>query len=251
MARRGVRRLPGLALQREALQYGAPPEAEPRVARLARGHGAKAGRSLGAHPLVTPEEALEKAREAGIHRLRIPTPFAVGRVNCYLIEDEPLTLVDTGRNSRGRGDRAALGVAELSSLGRACEGDAPPPRRRGAAARSSHPRGPAPPRPQPLRHPFLGRGAADSDRCRPPAGPHLLEPADIPATRWFHGAPSRPHELHRFASPHPRVARGDRPAGPWRADHGPSNPDRRALRAACSQGREDPRTDRGASSQRL
>ena len=27
------------------------------------------------------------------------TPFAVGRVNVYLIEDEPLTLVDTGPNS--------------------------------------------------------------------------------------------------------------------------------------------------------
>jgi glyoxylase-like metal-dependent hydrolase (beta-lactamase superfamily II) len=48
---------------------------------------------------VTPEEALDRAREAGIHTLRIPTPFAVGRVNCYLIEDEPLTLVDTGPNS--------------------------------------------------------------------------------------------------------------------------------------------------------
>jgi glyoxylase-like metal-dependent hydrolase (beta-lactamase superfamily II) len=47
----------------------------------------------------TPEEALEQAALAGIHRLRIPTPFAVGRVNCYLIEDEPLTLVDTGPNS--------------------------------------------------------------------------------------------------------------------------------------------------------
>jgi glyoxylase-like metal-dependent hydrolase (beta-lactamase superfamily II) len=34
-----------------------------------------------------------------IHTLAIPTPFAVGRVNCYLIEDEPLTLVDTGPNS--------------------------------------------------------------------------------------------------------------------------------------------------------
>jgi glyoxylase-like metal-dependent hydrolase (beta-lactamase superfamily II) len=34
-----------------------------------------------------------------IHRLAIPTPFAVGRVNCYLIEDEPLTLVDCGPNS--------------------------------------------------------------------------------------------------------------------------------------------------------
>jgi glyoxylase-like metal-dependent hydrolase (beta-lactamase superfamily II) len=48
---------------------------------------------------LTPEEALERAREAGIHRLQIPTPFAVGRVNCYLIEDEPLTLLDTGPNS--------------------------------------------------------------------------------------------------------------------------------------------------------
>jgi len=34
-----------------------------------------------------------------IHSLPIPTPFAVGRVNCLLIEDEPLTLVDTGPNS--------------------------------------------------------------------------------------------------------------------------------------------------------
>ncbi len=35
----------------------------------------------------------------GIHCLAIPTPFAVGRVNAYLIEDEPLTLVDSGPNS--------------------------------------------------------------------------------------------------------------------------------------------------------
>jgi len=48
---------------------------------------------------LTPEAALEQAALAGIHRLRIPTPFAVGRVNCYLIEDEPLTLLDTGPNS--------------------------------------------------------------------------------------------------------------------------------------------------------
>jgi glyoxylase-like metal-dependent hydrolase (beta-lactamase superfamily II) len=39
------------------------------------------------------------AAEAGIHRLAIPTPFAVGRVNTYLIEDDPLTLVDSGPNS--------------------------------------------------------------------------------------------------------------------------------------------------------
>ena len=29
------------------------------------------------------------AAAAGIHRLAIPTPVAVGRVNVYLIEDEP------------------------------------------------------------------------------------------------------------------------------------------------------------------
>jgi glyoxylase-like metal-dependent hydrolase (beta-lactamase superfamily II) len=34
-----------------------------------------------------------------IHALPVPTPFAVGRVNCYLVEDDPLTLVDTGPNS--------------------------------------------------------------------------------------------------------------------------------------------------------
>lgn len=34
-----------------------------------------------------------------VHRLPVPTPFAVGRVNCYLVEDDPLTLVDTGPNS--------------------------------------------------------------------------------------------------------------------------------------------------------
>jgi glyoxylase-like metal-dependent hydrolase (beta-lactamase superfamily II) len=44
-------------------------------------------------------ELLARAAEAGIHRLSIPTPFLVGRVNCWLIEDEPLTLVDTGPNS--------------------------------------------------------------------------------------------------------------------------------------------------------
>lgn len=48
---------------------------------------------------LTPEAALEQAALAGVHCLRIPTPFAVGRVNAYLIEDEPLTLIDVGPNS--------------------------------------------------------------------------------------------------------------------------------------------------------
>ena len=45
------------------------------------------------------EELLARAAEAGIHRLAIPTPFMVGRVNAYLIEDSPLTLIDSGPNS--------------------------------------------------------------------------------------------------------------------------------------------------------
>jgi glyoxylase-like metal-dependent hydrolase (beta-lactamase superfamily II) len=45
------------------------------------------------------EDALALAERAGIHRMALPTPFLVGRVNCYLIEDDPLTLIDTGPNS--------------------------------------------------------------------------------------------------------------------------------------------------------
>jgi len=37
--------------------------------------------------------------DASIKVLPVPTPFAVGRVNTYLIEDDPLTLVDAGPNS--------------------------------------------------------------------------------------------------------------------------------------------------------
>jgi glyoxylase-like metal-dependent hydrolase (beta-lactamase superfamily II) len=61
---------------------------------------------------ATPEQALEQAALAGIHRFAIPTPFAVGRVNCYLIEDEPLTLVDTGPNSGKALDELTARLAE-------------------------------------------------------------------------------------------------------------------------------------------
>src|SRR3712207_2989031 len=53
------------------------------------------------------------AAAAGIHRLAIPTPFAVGRVNVYLIEDEPLTLVDAGPNSGISLDELERGLAGL------------------------------------------------------------------------------------------------------------------------------------------
>ncbi|MEK6277313.1 MAG: MBL fold metallo-hydrolase [Actinomycetota bacterium] len=61
---------------------------------------------------LTPEAALQRAAEAGIHCLRVPTPFAVGRVNCYLIEDRPLTLVDTGPNSGKALDELQRQLAE-------------------------------------------------------------------------------------------------------------------------------------------
>jgi glyoxylase-like metal-dependent hydrolase (beta-lactamase superfamily II) len=53
----------------------------------------------GASATTEPGDPFGHAAEAGIHRLAIPTPFAVGRVNVYLIEDEPLTLIDAGPNS--------------------------------------------------------------------------------------------------------------------------------------------------------
>jgi glyoxylase-like metal-dependent hydrolase (beta-lactamase superfamily II) len=47
----------------------------------------------------TPEAVLEQAALAGVHSLSISTPFAVGTVNAFLIEDDPLTLIDVGPNS--------------------------------------------------------------------------------------------------------------------------------------------------------
>ena len=58
------------------------------------------------------------AAEAGIRRLAIPTPFAVGRVNVYLIEDDPLTLVDAGPNSGSSLDELHR---QLGALGYAVE----------------------------------------------------------------------------------------------------------------------------------
>jgi glyoxylase-like metal-dependent hydrolase (beta-lactamase superfamily II) len=59
-----------------------------------------------------PAQTLARAARAGIHRLPIPTPFLVGRVNCYLIEDDPLTLVDTGPNSGKALDELERALAE-------------------------------------------------------------------------------------------------------------------------------------------
>jgi glyoxylase-like metal-dependent hydrolase (beta-lactamase superfamily II) len=59
------------------------------------------------------EDPFAPAAAAGIHRLAIPTPFAVGRVNVYLIEDEPLTLVDAGPNSGTSFDQLQRGIEGL------------------------------------------------------------------------------------------------------------------------------------------
>jgi len=63
-------------------------------------------------------ELLARAARAGIHRLAIPTPFMVGRVNAYLIEDSPLTLIDSGPNSAKALDELE---AALAALGRRIE----------------------------------------------------------------------------------------------------------------------------------
>jgi glyoxylase-like metal-dependent hydrolase (beta-lactamase superfamily II) len=58
------------------------------------------------------------SRPGGIHALPVPTPFAVGRINCYLIEDDPLTLVDAGPNS---GTSLTVLEAALAEHGRRIE----------------------------------------------------------------------------------------------------------------------------------
>jgi glyoxylase-like metal-dependent hydrolase (beta-lactamase superfamily II) len=59
------------------------------------------------------DDPFAPAAAAGIQRLAIPTPFAVGRVNVYLIEDDPLTLVDAGPNSGTSFDELQRGIARL------------------------------------------------------------------------------------------------------------------------------------------
>ena len=54
---------------------------------------------MSAEPEAQADAALARAADAGIHCLPIPTPFRIGRVNTYLIDDDPLTLVDSGPNS--------------------------------------------------------------------------------------------------------------------------------------------------------
>ncbi|MCB0828357.1 MAG: MBL fold metallo-hydrolase [Solirubrobacterales bacterium] len=58
---------------------------------------------------VDSDAVLAEAASEGIHCLPVPTPFAVGRINCYLVEDERLTLIDAG-------PRSDQSLAELEQL---------------------------------------------------------------------------------------------------------------------------------------
>jgi glyoxylase-like metal-dependent hydrolase (beta-lactamase superfamily II) len=58
--------------------------------------------------------ALTDELAPGVHRIAVPTPFAVGRINCYLLTGDPLTLIDTGPNSGTSLDHLERGLAELS-----------------------------------------------------------------------------------------------------------------------------------------
>lgn len=57
-------------------------------------------------------------RAAGIHRISLSTPFAIGPVNCWLIDDDPLTLFDAGPNAEGAIEELERGLA---AHGRAVE----------------------------------------------------------------------------------------------------------------------------------
>lgn len=64
------------------------------------------------------DAAWQRLAGAGIRVMRIPTPFQVGRVNTYLLDDQPLTLVDSGPNSGKALDELER---QLASLGHRIE----------------------------------------------------------------------------------------------------------------------------------
>jgi glyoxylase-like metal-dependent hydrolase (beta-lactamase superfamily II) len=73
--------------------------ASPKTAKAPAKRAVRSGKGKATAGAEERATALERAAAEGIHCLAVPTPFAVGRVNAYLIEDEPLTLIDSGPNS--------------------------------------------------------------------------------------------------------------------------------------------------------
>lgn len=46
--------------------------------------------------------AFVEALPDGVGRVSLPTPFRVGRVNCYVLLERPVTVLDPERSSPGR-----------------------------------------------------------------------------------------------------------------------------------------------------
>ncbi len=272
------------------------------------------------------DDPFAPAAAAGIHRLAIPTPFAVGRVNVYLIEDEPLTLVDAGPNSGTSFDELQRGIAglghslediglvvvthqhidhlglvslvashsgaEVAAIDVAVpfmenfsdEAQADDDFARDIMLRNGIPQdvvsalqsvsqafrawGSRVEVTRPLRdgeqlqlrdrtlhvHHRPGHSPTDTifhdrdrrhaDRRRPPARPHLLEPADHTAARRVGGAPAGARPVPEVALRDAADGRRPGPARPRRPDHRPPHPDRPALRAAPAAREQDARPAR-------
>ncbi len=56
-----------------------------------------------------------------VHRIVIPTPYGVGPVNAYLIDAEPLTLIDAGINTPQGHNAMLLGITEAGFFPQAIE----------------------------------------------------------------------------------------------------------------------------------
>jgi glyoxylase-like metal-dependent hydrolase (beta-lactamase superfamily II) len=56
-----------------------------------------------------------------VHRIVMPTPYAVGPVNAYLIEGPPLTLIDAGINTPQALNALTIGLADIGVYAEAIE----------------------------------------------------------------------------------------------------------------------------------
>src|SRR5262245_45679680 len=60
-----------------------------------------------------PETRNQKPLPMKTHRISVPTPFYVGPVNVYLIEEDPLTLIDAGPRDDASIEALRSGLARL------------------------------------------------------------------------------------------------------------------------------------------
>lgn len=63
--------------------------------------------------MTLPDAVLRELEAHSIRRIKVPTPFRIPMVNVYLIEDDPLTLVDAGPNSATAFDALEFGLRDL------------------------------------------------------------------------------------------------------------------------------------------